>query len=1216
MKLRPATLIAMAAVTLAAATLAAGTASAADTLNPHGNISLDCKVCHTENTWRITGSPKGFDHSDTGFLLEGLHNHVECRECHRNKVFAFVGTQCLDCHADFHKGRLGPACRDCHTPSGWVDRGEMSRKHMETALPLVGAHAQIDCDACHTGAARADYVGTSADCFGCHEEQYTGTTNPPHAQSGIGTDCRTCHGVFSATWGAGDFVHPQSFPLTEGHSGLDCTRCHEVGSGFVGLSTECATCHQFDYDGTTDPNHQAAGFPTDCTQCHTTVSWEGAKIDHDLTNFPLTGAHVTVDCAACHVSTFTGTATNCDACHLDDYNGTDDPDHAAGGFPLDCSRCHQTDNWDGAVFDHDSTDFPLTGRHVGVNCASCHESGYAGTAMNCDACHLDDYNSAEDHRAQGFPLDCTRCHTTAGWEGAVAFDHGTTAFPLTGAHSGPGCISCHEAGFVGTAGDCWSCHQDNYAGATDPDHPGGGYSQDCSQCHNVDGWGGATIDHATQTSFPLTGAHVGAACASCHTSDYTGTAANCDACHLDDYNGTGDPDHVGGGFPLDCQQCHVTDSWDGGQIDHNLTAFPLTGSHVTVDCAQCHVAGYTGTSSECQSCHLDDYNGTVDPDHVGSGFPTACQQCHNTDNWDGGQIDHNLTAFPLTGAHVAVDCAQCHVSGYTGTASNCDACHLDDTNGTSDPDHAAEQFPLDCSGCHQTTAWEPSTFDHAQTAFPLSGAHTTTSCVDCHDAGYVNTPRACQSCHLDDYNGTTDPNHAAEQFSLDCSRCHDPVAWYPVNFDHNQTSFALTGAHGALDCLQCHASGYTGTATNCDACHLDEYNGTTDPNHAAEQFPLDCSGCHQTTAWDPSTFDHGQTAFPLTGAHVSTSCVQCHDSGYVGTPTDCQSCHLPDYNNTTDPDHQAEQFPTTCTNCHTITAWTPADFDHNLTSFPLTGAHGPLDCTQCHATGYAGTSSECQSCHLDDYNGTVDPNHQAEQFPLVCASCHSTTAWTPSSFDHGQTAFPLTGAHTTTSCLQCHDAGYVGTPTNCDACHLTDYNGTTDPDHQAQSFPLDCSGCHETTGWTPATFDHTQTSFPLTGRHITTACTQCHTSGYSGTPSNCDACHLNDYNNTTDPNHAAANLPLDCAQCHTTSAWEPSTFDHDRDYFPIYSGKHQGRWNSCTDCHVVSSDYAQFECILCHEHNKTDTDRDHSEVRNYVYNSDACYACHPQGRSD
>jgi len=125
-------------------------------------------------------------------------------------------------------------------------------------------------------------------------------------------------------------------------------------------------------------------------------------------------------------------------------------------------------------------------------------------------------------------------------------------------------------------------------------------------------------------------------------------------------------------------------------------------------------------------------------------------------------------------------------------------------------------------------------------------------------------------------------------------------------------------------------------------------------------------------------------------------------------------------------------------------------------------------------------------------------------------------------------------------------------------------------------------------------------------------CIACHDQGYMGTPTDCIACHESDYNNA-DPNHAAAMFPTDCTLCHTTVGWEPSTFDHDGLYFPIYSGRHRGEWDTCQDCHI-GGNFQTFECIDCHEHNQADTDDEHDEVNGYVYESQACFSCHPDGR--
>ncbi|MCA9750925.1 MAG: hypothetical protein KC591_01945, partial [Gemmatimonadetes bacterium] len=193
-----------------------------------------------------------------------------------------------------------------------------------------------------------------------------------------------------------------------------------------------------------------------------------------------------------------------------------------------------------------------------------------------------------------------------------------------------------------------------------------------------------------------------------------------------------------------------------------------------------------------------------------------------------------------------------------------------------------------------------------------------------------------------------------------------------------------------------------------------------------------------------------------------------------------------------------------------------------------------------------------------------------------------------------------------------------GTPMDCFACHSGDYNSATDPNHVQSGFPTTCADCHTTTAWTPASFDHNTTGFPLTGRHTTVQCTQCHVGGqYSGTPTDCYACHQTDYNGTNNPNHAAAGFPTSCTDCHTTSGWTPADWDHDSQYFPIYSGKHQGKWNNdCTECHVNPNNFSQFECILCHEHsNRNQVDNDHRGENGYQYNSAACYNCHPRGRA-
>jgi len=314
-------------------------------------------------------------------------------------------------------------------------------------------------------------------------------------------------------------------------------------------------------------------------------------------------------------------------------------------------------------------------------------------------------------------------------------------------------------------------------------------------------------------------------------------------------------------------------------------------------------------------------------------------------------------------------------------------------------------------------------------------------------------------------------------------------------------------------------------------------------------------------------------------------------------------------------------FPTDCAMCHTTTVWRPSTFDHNKTNFPLTGAHPAVPCTQCHKNGvYVGTPAQCSGCHLAQAAAVLDPNHTG--FPTDCGGCHTTTRWSPSTFNHAKTNFPLTGAHIAVACNLCHkNSVYVGTPNTCGnaACHLQNYVNATNPKH-GTGFSTDCASCHSTNAWQPASFDHSKASFPLTGAHLTTPCASCHKNGvYTGTPNTCGnaACHLTRYNATTSPSHAAAAFPLDCQTCHSTTAWQPSTWNHDT-YFPISAGSHHspGRWSVCADCHTVPTNYAAFSCINCHAHSPQSTvDGQHSGVSGYSYTSAACYHCHPQGSS-
>ena len=956
----------------------------------------------------------------------------------------------------------------------------------------------------------------------------------------------------------------------------------------------------------------------ECGLCHTFEAWDKLKnqseFKHESTGFALIGAHDQLRCVNCHNNlTFTNTAIECADCHTDVHRNQ---------FGIECQNCHTPHSWqnlEDVLRLHSSRGFPLVGVHAIVDCDACHlrqgREEFVGTPLDCRECHMENFASSvnPDHELAGFETNCEECHAsiTAGWSQTV-FDHGPD-FPIRGAHLSAECSDCHTVQYAGTTNLCGECHQADFASAEEPNHVDMGFPTACEACHNEVAWEGAFFDHLVSTGFEIRGAHTGIDCTECHAQNQLDLPTNCIGCHQEDYNNVPDPDHVSGNFPDDCLLCHSESAWEPARFDHNQTAFPLTGAHATLVCDACHAGGqYQGTPAECFACHESDYNSVSDPNHVTNNFDTDCTVCHSTVAWSPSTFDHSQTQFPLTGAHASLECQSCHADGYNDTPTDCFACHEGDFNSVVEPNHVTNNFDHDCAMCHNTIQWAPSTFDHGQTQFPISGAHVGVECIDCHSGGYENTPTDCYSCHAGDFNSVPDPDHNLNGFSHDCTQCHTVNGWLPVSFDHSQTRFPLTGAHAGLPCEACHADGYDNTPTDCFSCHEADYNSVTEPDHVTNNFDHDCTICHSTNAWLPSTFDHSQTLFPLTGAHISLDCIQCHADGYDNTPTDCYSCHDGDYNSVPDPDHNVNGFSHDCLQCHTTSGWLPVNFDHSGTQFPLTGAHVGLDCELCHEEGYDNTPTDCFSCHEGDYNSVPDPDHNVNGFSHDCTQCHTTNGWLPVNFDHSNTQFPLTGAHVGLECVLCHADGYENTPTDCYSCHLSDYNSVQDPNHVTNNFSHDCTECHTTSGWSPAQFDHSQTQFPLTGAHLSLECIACHADGYENTPTDCYACHAGDYNGSTDPNHLQFGFPTDCQMCHNTNGWD-SNWNHDGQYFPIFSGRHAQEWNNCADCHVIPEDYGSFECIFCHAHNQPDMDNAHDEVPGYSYNSQACFTCHPDG---
>jgi len=321
-------------------------------------------------------------------------------------------------------------------------------------------------------------------------------------------------------------------------------------------------------------------------------------------------------------------------------------------------------------------------------------------------------------------------------------------------------------------------------------------------------------------------------------------------------------------------------------------------------------------------------------------------------------------------------------------------------------------------------------------------------------------------------------------------------------------------------------------------------------------------------------------------------------------------------------DHpHGKDFKLSCSICHSPKGWTLDkeiySFDHNNTKLPLTGQHTIVNCKSCHPTlVFTDAKTECYECHNDLHQATVG---------LDCARCHTTISWLVANITeiHQYSRFPLLGAHRTADCSDCHHSEsmvrFDVLGVNCIDCHQDDYMATSNPNHSEAGFSEDCSTCHPVNSnqWAGAGFNHS--FFPLEQGHSGLACAQCHLTGnYSDANPECNTCHQKDYDATTNPNHSAMGFPLTCETCHSLEpGWKPASFtEHDSQSFPIYSGRHKGTWTSCTECHPNSSNYSEFTCLSCHEHNKASMDEKHREEGGYSYNSAACLHCHPRGVAD
>jgi hypothetical protein len=488
---------------------------------------------------------------------------------------------------------------------------------------------------------------------------------------------------------------------------------------------------------------------------------------------PVITAHSDVEeqCGACH-SPFSQAQQNqlCLECHEEVATDLQKRLGFHGIHPepaeTECRSCHvEHQGRDADIvglvpegFDHDNTNFPLSGAHASQPCASCHTQAgeYRGTNQTCVGCHESDERHDDKHKGN-LGDQCGDCHATTRWS-LTTFDHTqVTKFALRGAHADVSCTSCHtDEIYENTASSCAGCH------ALDDVHAGERGDQ-CQSCHTSSSWEDSSFDHRREAGFGLRGQHAEIICSACHLSNMalTNPPTDCAGCHSAD-------DIHGGQRGIACADCHSTSRWQT-EFDHQAaSSFALRGAHSKVACDQCHHGNLQDPlATECEDCHQ-----SADP-HQGA--LVSCATCHNETSWtEQVRFDHEFTDFPLLGMHALATCDQCHLSAaFRDVDRACAECHAD-------KDKHSSSLGTDCGHCHNPSGWALWQFDHmGQTEFALNGAHQDLVCSACHSTSAEN-PLAiasnCVGCH------SSDDAHQG-QFGSACERCHTTKSFTGARFD-------------------------------------------------------------------------------------------------------------------------------------------------------------------------------------------------------------------------------------------------------------------------------------------------------------------------------------------------------------------------------------------------------------------------------------------------
>jgi hypothetical protein len=380
-------------------------------------------------------------------------------------------------------------------------------------------------------------------------------------------------------------------------------------------------------------------------------------------------------------------------------------------------------------------------------------------------------------------------------------------------------------------------------------------------------------------------------------------------------------------------------------------------------------------------------------------FVAAGAQAQNAST---SKFDHGPTGFPLTGTHVYIPCASCHINArFKTTPTACFGCH----NGMTAPGatsllNAHPKTTNYCEGCHQTTTWRDYRFiDHVQALAP---------CASCHNGkiaqgkgpGHPVTNAACNTCHFNTVTwgggilppgttqtpaATTTANAAAATKATSApagttantttATTSAPAVSVNPTTSNATSSTAITTSTAATGKTQNTAmttapSPATRSPQQASSQTLSSMrSASTKPDHAT--FIANCMRCHNGGAAPGKPAKHIATNAPCETCHKSTRTFAGARVDHRSLTGSCISCHNGSTAEGRPPRHILTVLP--CDTCHQTTFWSPVTKYQHMS--PAYVNHGPgIECASCHAGNsqvvawkFPAYRMTCAGCHADKF---------------------------------------------------------------------------------------------------------------------------------------------------------------------------------------------------------------------------------------------------------